>query len=208
MVHQDRTCCPRWTAPGARRVVFDAPVADAMSGGVRHGALPVSGKDARPARTSAATTAISASASPSAARRRRRRNGARHSRRRIRRCSLLTFSMSRTSRRVGWQGAVRSQLRARSGQGRADRSGCSVTDRFHRRYGLKSGMGQQMLSRRREEWWQGARADSRAGRVMWILEVIDSLDSHKLDSDGIVPRNISHLNGILRRRSCTPDLVT
>jgi membrane associated rhomboid family serine protease len=33
--------------------------------------------------------------------------------------------------------------------------------------------------------------------VMWILEVIDSLDSHRLDRDGIVPRNFSHLYGIL-----------
>ncbi len=58
-------------------------------------------------------------------------------------------------------------------------------------------MGKQMLSRRREEWWQGARLIVAMVCVMWILEVIDSLDSHKLDSDGIVPRNISHLYGIL-----------
>ncbi|HEV3230034.1 MAG TPA: rhomboid family intramembrane serine protease [Solirubrobacteraceae bacterium] len=33
--------------------------------------------------------------------------------------------------------------------------------------------------------------------LMWIVEIIDSLDSHRLDGDGIVPRNVSKLPGIL-----------
>lgn len=32
--------------------------------------------------------------------------------------------------------------------------------------------------------------------LMWAVEVVDSLDSHHLDSDGIVPRSVAHLSGI------------
>src|SRR5437868_2640410 len=32
--------------------------------------------------------------------------------------------------------------------------------------------------------------------VMWVLEVINTLDSNRLDRDGIVPRNVAHLWGI------------
>jgi membrane associated rhomboid family serine protease len=33
--------------------------------------------------------------------------------------------------------------------------------------------------------------------LMWVVEIINSLDHNKLDSDGIYPRNFSHLWGIL-----------
>jgi len=33
--------------------------------------------------------------------------------------------------------------------------------------------------------------------VMWVVEVIDALDSHRLDGDGIIPRNPSRLPDIL-----------
>jgi membrane associated rhomboid family serine protease len=33
--------------------------------------------------------------------------------------------------------------------------------------------------------------------AMWAVEIVDSIDSHRLDSDGIVPRNVGHLYGIL-----------
>jgi membrane associated rhomboid family serine protease len=33
--------------------------------------------------------------------------------------------------------------------------------------------------------------------LMWLVEVIDALDNHRLDSEGIVPRNVSKLPGIL-----------
>jgi membrane associated rhomboid family serine protease len=32
--------------------------------------------------------------------------------------------------------------------------------------------------------------------LMWLLEVINTLDSNRLDSDGIVPRNFDHLWGV------------
>jgi membrane associated rhomboid family serine protease len=33
--------------------------------------------------------------------------------------------------------------------------------------------------------------------AMWAVEIVDSIDSHRLDSDGIVPRSFGHLYGIL-----------
>ncbi len=33
--------------------------------------------------------------------------------------------------------------------------------------------------------------------VMWAVELVNALDSYRLDRDGIVPRNFSHLDGIL-----------
>jgi membrane associated rhomboid family serine protease len=33
--------------------------------------------------------------------------------------------------------------------------------------------------------------------VMWIVEVVNSIDSQRLDSDGIIARNVSHLWGIV-----------
>src|ERR1700737_3854695 len=58
-------------------------------------------------------------------------------------------------------------------------------------------MALRALSRRREQWMEGARVVFVLAAAMWVVEVIDSLDSHRLDSDGIVPRSVSHLYGIL-----------
>lgn len=33
--------------------------------------------------------------------------------------------------------------------------------------------------------------------IMWVVEVINLFDSYRLDEDGIVPRSVSHLDGIL-----------
>lgn len=33
--------------------------------------------------------------------------------------------------------------------------------------------------------------------ILWIVQVVNSIDSYRLDSDGIVPRNVSHLYGVL-----------
>jgi membrane associated rhomboid family serine protease len=33
--------------------------------------------------------------------------------------------------------------------------------------------------------------------IMWIVELINALDSYRLDHDGIVPRNLSHLDGVV-----------
>jgi len=33
--------------------------------------------------------------------------------------------------------------------------------------------------------------------LMWVIEVINTLDSNSLDTDGIIPRNVGHLWGIL-----------
>jgi membrane associated rhomboid family serine protease len=58
-------------------------------------------------------------------------------------------------------------------------------------------MATQALSRRREHWMEGVRVVVVVAAAMWVVEVVDSLDSHRLDGDGIVPRNVSHLYGIL-----------
>src|SRR5437667_11929331 len=58
-------------------------------------------------------------------------------------------------------------------------------------------MALRALSRRREQWMEGARVVFVLAAAMWVAEVVDSLDSHRLDSDGIVPRSVSHLYGIL-----------
>jgi membrane associated rhomboid family serine protease len=33
--------------------------------------------------------------------------------------------------------------------------------------------------------------------IMWGVELVNALDSYRLDGDGIVPRNVSHLDGIV-----------
>lgn len=33
--------------------------------------------------------------------------------------------------------------------------------------------------------------------IMWAVELVNSLDSYRLDRDGILPRNVSHLDGIV-----------
>src|SRR5438552_3953302 len=57
-------------------------------------------------------------------------------------------------------------------------------------------MAVQALSRRREHWMEGVRVVLVLAGAMWLVEAVDSLDSHGLDSDGIVPRSLSHLYGI------------
>ncbi len=32
--------------------------------------------------------------------------------------------------------------------------------------------------------------------IMWVVEIVNALDSYRLDSDGIVPRSFAHLDGI------------
>jgi membrane associated rhomboid family serine protease len=55
----------------------------------------------------------------------------------------------------------------------------------------------QALSGRREHWMEGARVVFVMAAGMWVVEVVDSLDGHRLDRDGIVPRSVSHLYGIV-----------
>jgi membrane associated rhomboid family serine protease len=43
---------------------------------------------------------------------------------------------------------------------------------------------------------EGARALGALVTIMWAVEVVNALDSYRLDRDGIVPRNVSHLYGI------------
>src|SRR5271154_5729932 len=33
--------------------------------------------------------------------------------------------------------------------------------------------------------------------IMWVVEIVNVLDSYRLDRDGIVPRNVSHLDGVV-----------
>jgi membrane associated rhomboid family serine protease len=55
----------------------------------------------------------------------------------------------------------------------------------------------QTLSGRREHWMEGARVVFVMAAAMWVVEVVDSLDGHRLERDGIVPRSVSHLYGIV-----------
>jgi membrane associated rhomboid family serine protease len=64
-------------------------------------------------------------------------------------------------------------------------------------YAHKLLVAKHKLSERREEWRVGAMTIFGMVAVMWVLEIVDSLDSHRLDRDGIEPRNFSHLYGIL-----------
>lgn len=43
----------------------------------------------------------------------------------------------------------------------------------------------------------GLRALAALVGIMWAVEVVNSLDSYRLDRDGIVPRSLSHLDGVL-----------
>ena len=51
--------------------------------------------------------------------------------------------------------------------------------------------------RRQERFAEGARVILAIAAVMWVAEVVDSLDTHRLDGDGIRPRNVPHLYGVL-----------
>ena len=42
----------------------------------------------------------------------------------------------------------------------------------------------------------GLRALAALVAIMWAVEVVNSLDSYRLDKDGIVPRSLSHLDGV------------
>jgi membrane associated rhomboid family serine protease len=57
-----------------------------------------------------------------------------------------------------------------------------VRERLHRRYTAQLG---------------GLRALGVLVAIMWAVELVNLLDSYRLDKDGIVPRNVSHLDGIL-----------
>jgi len=43
----------------------------------------------------------------------------------------------------------------------------------------------------------GLRALAVLVTIMWAVELVNALDSYRLDSDGIVPRSVSHLDGIV-----------
>jgi membrane associated rhomboid family serine protease len=43
----------------------------------------------------------------------------------------------------------------------------------------------------------GLRALGALVAAMWAVELVNALDSYRLDRDGIVPRNLSHLDGIV-----------
>jgi len=43
----------------------------------------------------------------------------------------------------------------------------------------------------------GLRALGALVAIMWAVELVNALDSYRLDRDGIVPRNLSHLDGVL-----------
>jgi membrane associated rhomboid family serine protease len=43
----------------------------------------------------------------------------------------------------------------------------------------------------------GLRALAALLAIMWAVEIVNALDSYRLDRDGIVPRSVSHLDGIL-----------
>ncbi len=49
----------------------------------------------------------------------------------------------------------------------------------------------------RQERQQGFRLVAAIVAVMWIVEVINSVDNNGLNGDGIIPRNVPHLWGIL-----------
>jgi membrane associated rhomboid family serine protease len=51
-------------------------------------------------------------------------------------------------------------------------------------------------TRRGDTQRQGIQAMLAIVAVMWVVEAINAADSYRLDSDGIYPRNISHLWGI------------
>src|SRR5271170_5477412 len=33
--------------------------------------------------------------------------------------------------------------------------------------------------------------------ILWVVEIVNALDSYRLDNDGIVPRSVGHLDGIV-----------
>jgi membrane associated rhomboid family serine protease len=53
------------------------------------------------------------------------------------------------------------------------------------------------ISKRYAEQVDGLRTLGALVVMMWAVELVNALDSYRLDSDGIVPRNLSHLDGIV-----------
>ena len=53
------------------------------------------------------------------------------------------------------------------------------------------------IRRRFSSQLDGLRALAALVAIMWAVEVVNLLDSYRLDSNGIVPRNVSHLDGIV-----------
>ena len=57
-----------------------------------------------------------------------------------------------------------------------------------------------MKDRARERYQaqlDGLRSLAALVAIMWAVELVNALDSYRLDHDGIVPRNVSHLDGIV-----------
>lgn len=52
-------------------------------------------------------------------------------------------------------------------------------------------------SRLPPQWTDGFRAVAALVAVMWLVEVIDALDGHRLDTDGIRPRQLDGLAGVV-----------
>jgi len=55
----------------------------------------------------------------------------------------------------------------------------------------------QRLRSSRERLYEGALVVGALASVMWIVEIVNSLDGQRLDSDGIIARRLSGLPGIL-----------
>lgn len=45
--------------------------------------------------------------------------------------------------------------------------------------------------------FDGLRALGALVAIMWVVELINALDGYRLDRDGIVPRSVSHLDGVV-----------
>jgi membrane associated rhomboid family serine protease len=57
--------------------------------------------------------------------------------------------------------------------------------------------GRRRLSLKSQQRVEGVRLLAAIVAVMWIVEIINTIDSNRLDQDGIYARNVSHLWGIL-----------
>jgi len=55
----------------------------------------------------------------------------------------------------------------------------------------------ERLRRRYASQLDGLRALAVLVAIMWTVELVNLLDSYRLDQDGIVPRSVPHLDGIL-----------
>jgi membrane associated rhomboid family serine protease len=53
------------------------------------------------------------------------------------------------------------------------------------------------VRKRYAEQVDGLRALGALVVIMWAVELVNAIDGYRLDSDGIVPRNLSHLDGIV-----------